>query len=279
MAIVRRKGFGGKSKKRLRDPDVKYKLPEKRSVPSDALQDYSILIYGKKKIGKTSLAAQFEDTLFLMCEPGGKSLSIFKVDVRNWRELREYTRLAIKDDRFRTIVVDTADYSYEYCMDYVCDKLVMDHPSDEGYGKGWKAVRAEYTDWVNDLLHSGKGVIFISHSKDEEFKTRKKDSFHKVVSSMSGQAKDVLEGLIDIWVNYDYDGRKRILTIQGNDEIDAGHRLQNHFRYPDGSLIEKVSMGKNPKEGYKNFMDAFNNHLEQAGEKVVIKKKKLKIRS
>jgi hypothetical protein len=235
------------------------RLPESKSIPSDSLQDYSILLFGRKKIGKTSLAAQFEDALFLMCEPGGKALRIRQVQVRSWPELKRYVDLAIEDKETRTIVVDTADFAYEYCMDYVCDKMAMGHPSDEAYGKGWKAVRKEFTEVIGKILHSGKGVVFISHSRDDEFKTRHSESYHKTVSSMPGQAKDVLEGLVDIWANYDYDGQRRVLIIGGSEEVDAGHRLEERFKNADGSPVNRIDMGDNPAEGYRNFVSAFNN--------------------
>jgi len=243
-----------------RDRDTVLELPAMKSIPSDCLQDYSMLIYGRKKIGKTTLAAQFKDALFLMCEPGGRALSIRQVSVRNWQEFKGYVDLAVKDKSAQTIVVDTADFCYEYCMEYVCEKLAMEHPSDEGYGKGWKAVRNEFTKEIGKLLHSGKGIIFISHSKDEEFKSRKTETRSKVVSSMPGQAKDVLEGLIDIWACYEYDGKRRILIIGGNDEVDAGHRIERRFKYPNGEPIETIPMGRNAKEGYENFIEAFSNH-------------------
>ena len=250
-------------------------LPSEKSVPSDSLQDYSILLFGRKKIGKTTLAAQFEGALFLMCEPGGKTLSIRQVSVKNWPEFKRYVDLAVKDPQTVTIVIDTTDFAYEYCMEYVCEKLVMVHPSDEAYGKGWKAVRNEFTGVIGKILHSGKGVIFISHSRDEEFKTRHADTYHKTVSSMPGQAKDVLEGLVDIWANYDYDGKNRVLILGGSEEVDAGHRIEGRFRGLNGEPIEKVPMGKSPAEGYRNFVAAFRNLL--TNEQVQRKKLRLTI--
>ncbi len=256
--------------------ELNLKLPEKKSIPSDSLQDYSMLLFGRKKIGKTTLAAQFESALFLMTEPGGKALSIRQVGIRNWSEFKGYVDLAIEDSETRTVIVDTTDLAYAYCLEYVCDKLAIEHPADEAYGKGWNAVRKEFVSVINKLLHSGKGVVFISHSKDEEFKTRHSDTFHKTVSSMPGQAKDVLEGLVDIWANYDYDGRRRVLIIGGSEEVDAGNRIEGRFIYPDGSPIDRISMGSNPKEGYKNLIAAFNNHGEKENESS--KKHRLKIK-
>jgi hypothetical protein len=249
--------------KRNKEPEIELTLPNERSEPSESLQDFSLLIYGRKKIGKTSLTSQFEKTLGLMCEPGAKAQSMYQVPCRSWKELRGYTKLFIQDKRFQTASVDTADIAYELCMEHVCQELVIDHPSDEAYGKGWKAVRAEFNAWVTELLHSGKGVIFISHSKDEEFKTRRSETYHKTGASMAGQAKDILEGLVDIWGCYEYDGKERVLIIGGNDEVDAGHRVEGRFRYTDGTPVERIPMGKSAKEAYRNFTDAFNNRLQR----------------
>jgi len=55
-------------------------LPTKKSAPATDLRELSALYYGREKIGKTSFLAEFEDNLFLMCEPGSKGLSILKRD-------------------------------------------------------------------------------------------------------------------------------------------------------------------------------------------------------
>lgn len=243
------------------------KLPDVKSSPSEELFDYSILIYGGKKIGKTSMMSQPEGVLGLMCEPGGKAQKMFQVACKDWPTLRQYTRLFIKDPRYKIGLVDTADYAYAYCMAWVCAKLCISHPSEEDYGKGWNAVRTEFNSWVSELLHSSKGVVFISHTKDEEFKTRRNETYNKVGSSMPGQAKDVLEGLIDIWANYSYDGTARVLTIGGSDEVDAGHRCEGHFLKADGTPITVIPMGKSPAESFRNFVAAFENRLEEKKEK------------
>jgi AAA domain len=250
------------------------KLPDEKSSPSKSLFDYSILLYGEKKIGKTSMMSQPEGVLGFMCEPGGKAQEMYQVPCKNWAELRQYTRLFIKDPRYTVGLVDTADYAYAYCMLAVCQKLCIEHPSEEDYGKGWNAVRTEFNNWVSELLHSGKGIVFISHTKNDEFKTRKNETYNKVGSSMPGQAKDILEGLIDIWANYSYDGKDRILTIGGSDEVDAGHRCEGHFLFQDNTPVLTIPMGKSPKESFNNFIAAFNNKLpKQKGE--VVKQKAL----
>jgi hypothetical protein len=247
-------------------------LPSEKSEPCGKLQDYSILLYGAKKIGKTTLASMFPKAMFLFCEPGGKALSVYGRAVKNWKELKGYVRLICKDKTFENVVVDTADYAYEYCSDYVCKKMGIDHPSDEAWGKGWKAVKAEIAGEVNRLLHSGKGVIFISHSRDEEVKKSDGDTYNKTASTLPGQAKDLLEGLVDIWAYYTYHREERVLIIRGDDYVDAGHRVEGRFNYPDGTPIKRIPMGSTKEEAYKNFVSAFENKLAKP------ESKKLKLR-
>jgi hypothetical protein len=234
-------------------------LPTTRSAVSTRIQDFTILLFGEKKIGKTDLTAQFDDTFHLMTEPGGKAQTIFQRPVNNWREFQGYVKLLEKDRRFRTVTVDTADVLYTQCMAYATQKLGIDHPSEEAYGKGWAAVREEFTRWILRLIGTGKGVIFISHATEKEIKMRGGEKYDRISPTMAGQARDILEGIVDIWAYYGYDGSRRILTIQGSDHIGAGHRLKNNFRTPAGDPIVEIDMGASAEEGYANLIAAFNN--------------------
>ena len=234
-------------------------LPTERSVVSTRIQDFTILLFGEKKIGKTDLTAQFEGTLHLMTEPGGKAQTIFQRPVNSWRDFQGYVKLLEKDKRFRTVTVDTADVLYTLCMEYATQKLGIDHPSEEAYGKGWAAVRSEFTKWTLRLIGTGKGVIFISHATEKEIKMRGGEKYDRISPTMAGQARDILEGIVDIWAYYGYDGSRRILTIQGSDHIGAGHRLKNNFRTPQGDPIVEIDMGSSAEESYTNLIAAFNN--------------------
>ena len=272
--IIKKKGI--QRTKVTEASNTEFTLPKERSRPCDKLQDYSSLIYGRKKIGKTTLASMFKKAFFMLCEPGGKALSLYARPVRNWLEFKAYVRLIIKSKNFENVVIDTADYSYEYCFDYQCKKMVIDHPADEAWGKGWKAIKKEYSSEITKLLHSGKGVIFISHAREEEVKKRGGETYNRTASTLSGQAKELLEGLVDIWAFYTYEGDQRVLIIQGDDYIDAGHRVEGRFLYSDGSPMEKINMGNSKEEAYTNFVAAFENKLDKpikaVKKKIVLKR-------
>ena len=165
---------------------------------------------------------------------------------------------------------------YDMGLGFVCKKMMIQHPADEGWGKGWRAVKNEVAEYVMKLLHSGKGVIFISHSKEEEIKKGDGAGTHRTSATLTGQAKEMLEGVVDIWAYYTYEAGERVLYILGDDYIDAGHRVEGRFLYADGTPIRKIPMGKSKEEAYENFVKAFNNELPKPIKKMVVKKKVLK---
>ncbi len=259
---------------------AEYVLPTEKSKPLTFLGGYSLLLYGRKKIGKTSLASKFEDTLFLMFEPGGKALRIYQEPMTQWLKFEKFVDLLVKDKRFKTIVIDTGDQAYDRCMEQVCKEQGITHPSDAGWGKGWNAVNQRFARPINRLLLSGKGVIFISHQKEEEIEERSGKKYHRKTNTLSGQAREALEGIVDIWANYDYDGRRRVLTILGDDFTDAGNRLEENFLHKDKTRVRQIDMGNSSQEAFDNLEKAFNNELiKEVEKKTLILKKKIGLRT
>lgn len=243
-------------------------LPKELSKPSDNIWDFGILIHGEKKIGKTGLASEIERNFMMMAEPGAKSFTVYQKPVLTWDAYKSYIKLLEKDKFFKVVTVDPIDFIYKSCVKYVCQKNGMDHPSDEGYGKGWSLVSDEFLEWTKRLLACKKGVILISHSAYKEIKTRRGDEYSKILPTLPGGAWGVLEGMIDFWGHMYYDGSKRVMQIIGDEHVGAGHNIEGHFLYKDGTPIKKIPMGNNKKEAYGNFIKAFNNELVR--EKIVL---------
>lgn len=233
-------------------------LPSVPSQPSAHMGDYSMLLFGDKKIGKTTLAAQFPDALFLMTEPGAKALAVYQVNILGWDQLKQAAKALVTDKQFKTIVVDTVDIAFKMCERAVCARLGIDHPSDEDWGKGWSAVRDEFTSWVQAITNMNKGVIFISHAVEREIKNRNGMKYDRFQPTMSGQARDVVEGMVDIWAYYTYVDQRRMLTIRGDEHIMAGHRMQANFLW-NGKEVRSIAMDPTPQAGYANLIAAFHN--------------------
>lgn len=241
-------------------------LPDEKSVPSVALGDYTWLIYGEMKIGKTSLAAEFEDALFCFFEPGGNGLEIFSVPCPSWATFKEVLKQLKETDRFKTVVIDTVDLSYAACLDYVGNVQGFEHPADmNDFGKSWQMVSKEFSSTINELVSTGRGVLFISHAKEVEFQPERGLKYNKIIPAMSNQARTFITGFVDMIAYYGYYGTERRLVIRGSDKVDAGHRMAGHFRVIDGEEsqhVYSIPMGESAAEGYANILRAFNNEQD-----------------
>jgi len=282
MAKVKRNAKLARSKKAaVRKPRAKaahkptkskVQLPDEPSKPSTRFEDYSLLIHGEKKIGKTSLFSQEERALFLMWDPPQKSLSILQLQMRDWDDFIEaidqlYARWEKNELSYKTIVVDGVDIMYASCFEWVCGKLGIVHPTDENdFGKSWNRIKREFADQITRLLMLPCKTRFLCHSQWREVKTRDGGSVDKLQPLLSGQAEEVLVGLVDLWGAYCYDESDRALVIVGDESIGAGHRIDHRFRVAGSKeAVVDVPMGKSAKEGYTNLLRAFNNNQPWTG--------------
>lgn len=274
MATVRRKNTRRAAE---RGEPARLTLPTHLSKPAEEMGQYVTLLFGEKKIGKTTLAAQYPDAFFMMFEPGGKSLRIYQRPVESWKQFKRYVKLLQNDGgRFKTVVIDTADLMYKRCFDHVCQERHFEHPQDENdFGKSWGLIKDEFVRGVTDLLNLGKGVIFISHARQEETKTRAGRTHHVTQSTLAGQGREVLEAMVDIWMFYGYENKRRVLTFRGDEQVSAGTRLRERFRYDDGTVIQKLDVEGDEEHAYKMLVDAFNNAVPKPKRTARVAKRKV----
>lgn len=227
-------------------------LPTERKVPQESLLAYTGLIYGREKIGKTTLLSSFPRALFLATEPGTKGASIYEFNtagggVRDWstflRAVDLLEAVGQGSGGFDTVVVDTADRAYEMCLDSVCAGLGIPYPGQdaggkEDYGRSWKAVRQEFLRTIHRLEFAGFGVWFTSHATEREISTRSGDRYTRIFPSMTGQARSVIEALVDFFFYAEYfrdqtsRAVRRVLVCQGDETIWAGGRKTPHGEFP-----------------------------------------------
>lgn len=216
--------------------------PKKDSLRS--LQGSKIYLHGSPKVGKTTLANSFPRPLFLATEPGHRFIDpkrVVKLDQGpgGWAKYKKlFSNKDVLDTlaKRKTIVVDTIDSLYHTCFEWTCDDQKFEHPGDEGYGKGWAAIKLEFRRGLSSLIDFCEQheitLIFISHTKEVEITTTSK--YTKMMSTLAGQARDVTMPIPDyIWMmafkgqegnTLKHTDDKRLLICQGSREIEAGDR-------------------------------------------------------
>jgi hypothetical protein len=265
MAVIKKERGAGDERpakrraEKVSEADSTFVLPTEQTEPVTTLSSALIFIFGERKIGKTSLAAQFPNALVLAFETGYKGLRVYKSDIADWTSAKLALRAIKKDKSFKTIVVDTGDLAYKYAEAAACKKLGIDDPSEEEWGRGWRAVRKEFEGWLTSLTATGKGVIVLSHSHEQEVRQRGGVTYDRIMPTMAKAAREIVEGMVDVWAYYQYDGTRRVLTILGDDHIAAGHRFGERFRTPEGLRVRQIDMGESEQEAYRNFVACFSN--------------------
>lgn len=209
-------------------------LPTQMTEPKTELSDTTILIHTPPKGGKSSMAAQFPDALFLATEPGLGAIKCYQQPINSWAELLDACKdIAAGNHRFRTIVLDTADNAWIFCREHVCKRLGISDPADAPFGKGFAAVRQEWHRVLTRLASLPYGLIITSHSREKEIETRT-GKITKWGISLPESASEVLTALVDIIlfgdieVTKDANGKSRermVLRTKPSIHYDAGDRF------------------------------------------------------
>ena len=203
-------------------------LPAKKTPPKTILEEQIILIYGAPKIGKSTLASQFNNPLFLAAEAGLNNLEVFQVPIPTWESFLESCKdIAGSKHEFKTVVIDTVDNLFKACREYVQKKNGFAHEADLGFGKGYDLVKSEFSRALVKLSLLPYGLVMISHADIVEIKTRTA-TISKAVPTLQKSARGIVLGMADIVLYAESivtdEGEMRVLKTKPSENWEAGDR-------------------------------------------------------
>jgi hypothetical protein len=234
-------------------------LPSQKTSGSIGLSELWMILFGPPKIGKTTLMSGFPDTLILATEVGYKALKVYAKNIKIWEDFQDTVDEIVKGKhKFKTIGIDTADLLFTLCLDYTCNKLDIDHVSDEKWGKGYDMAAKEFEIELNKLFLSPYGLIFTSHTKDVDIVTRG-GKITKTVPTLPNQARRVLLPKVSVI------GFMGIKSVKGADKV---FREQRYISFSpsefleagdrDGKLPTEIISYKDPSKTYQQFYSAYH---------------------
>ena len=236
-----------------RDTAAPIKFAESPEIAGGAFQDGYVCLYGKPKIGKSTLASYLPGAYFLSTEKGLKFLRVRQTFLSSWEDFKAFVLWAekhtIETRDVKMWVIDTATILAKHCMYGVCADLGISHPSDEDYGKGWEAFADEFTGWVLRLCALGKGMMFVCHESVQEITSRCVKINH-YGPDLPRTAYRTIMPMCDIVLHMAYVedgeaselGRLRCLYSQPSETRDAGdrsHRLSTELKFAKESAAVK----------------------------------------
>ena len=132
-----------------------------------------VVIYGPEGIGKSTLASQFPDPVFIDTEGSTKELDISRYPTPEyWKMILDFIENANEERQFKTVVIDTADWAEQFCIKSVCEMHSVKGIEDIGYGKGYVYVSEEFTKLLREcdkLVEAGINVVFTAHAQMRKF--------------------------------------------------------------------------------------------------------------
>lgn len=129
-----------------------------------------VVVYGPEGIGKSTLASQAPDPIYIDTEQGSAHLDIRRIDgVTDWDTLlATVAEVAATPGFCRTLVVDTADWAEQMLIKYICNKHHKTSLEDFGYGKGYTYLAEEFSrllQALDQVITAGMHVIMLAHAK------------------------------------------------------------------------------------------------------------------
>lgn len=218
------------------------KLPTEKTEPKISIGDYPTLIYGDPGVGKTTLASDFPDAVFLATEPGQDALSVYRIPIRTWVEFLEACALLQKEEHgFKTVVIDTITNLWDMCSEYVRKKHGFLDESDLDWGKGWRLVGEEFEKKLVKLSLLDMGIVLICHSTNRDIKQGGKEST-KTMPDLPTTARKVIMPMVSmifyLQITHTDDGEVRYIRTRASEKWIAKTRTPKGRQMPDPILLD-----------------------------------------
>lgn len=251
------------------------------------MRGYIVFFYGDPKSGKTTTAVQFPNSLLLAAEKGYNAIpGVMAQPINTWGEFKKVLR-QLKDpavkEKFETIILDTVDLFYDYCVKYICENAKrsdggfgVDTIGDIAYGKGYTLVKQEFDECLRSVVNMGYGLVMISHAVDKSFKDEVGNEFNKIVPTLDKGGTNIVSRMADIYgysrgVTLEDGTSVTKLFLRGTSRYAAGSRFKytpEHIDFTYENLVNTIAdaIDMQMKETNKEYFTETRNNLYQVTE-------------
>ena len=241
------------------------------------------IIYGPEGIGKSTLASNFPEAVFIDLEHGTDSMDVSRFTTpSNLALFMDLLNSIAQEEVCKTVVIDTADRLEQIVTKYVCEKHQIRSIEDAGYGKGYTYLWETWQEILKALdkvIDSGKNVVLVAHAQMRKFEQPDEmGAYDRWELKLSKKTAPLIKEWSDmlLFCNYKNNivedpktknrkavGGKRVMYATHSPVYDA----KNRFGLPDVmemSFDEIGSIFKSPDEQKADIIDKIRALLKEA---------------
>ena len=198
-----------------------------------------IWVYGSPFSGKTTFATKATDHFVLSTDGNAQyTTDSYKVITDEvtvtgritkrklaWEVFKEEIEKLEAGSKYKTIIVDLVEDTYEMCRIYMYQKLGISHESDDSF-RAWDKVRTEYLSTMRRLLNTPYDIILISHEDMSKDITKKSgENITAIKPNITDKVANKLAGMVALVGRTVVEGDKYTLQIKTDEVTFGGGRL------------------------------------------------------
>lgn len=235
-----------------------------------------LIIYGGGGLGKSTLASEFPDAVFIPVESPRVKVKSFPKP-QTLKEVTGYLQDLLKEGhQFKTLVIDSLDALETLVIRHVCEEHKKENVEDFGYGKGFSYALDEHKKLIkimDALRNRGMGIVLLAHSQTKTYNDpmenvayeRHSIKLNEKASALYSEFADaVLFMTQKVYIKTDnnktkaYGEGERLLVTEQR----PSHLAKNRFNLPYEIMMPKGT-------GYKNLSEAMGAPPEQKSENMM----------
>lgn len=234
-----------------------------------------VLLYGDPGTGKTPWAAQWPDTLHIMCDRNGENSLVLTgsrfVKVRSRADMKaalDAAAMAVANGSVKTIVIDTISVYAKHVSQEI---LKTNNIASMDDFRQWGELTAEIVNTLHRLQNMPVNVIVLCHTK-----TKFDSKTFEIEPDLAGGAK------LDLPKEFPYIGLLSmdfaITQVDGKDVRSTVRKIQwrgtpqiSHLRSPSNILPEFTSV-EFKESDYTQIRDAIEKGAQQLAARAGVKK-------
>jgi hypothetical protein len=251
--------------------------PTEFNEPPTQFNKFLKCYFGKKGVGKSTLASEEPNNLTFMLEPMRKNLRIRAIPIRKytpeeiingapdaWGMIMKSVDQIIDDETIQNVTFDSIDIAYECKYASICASNNVASPNDAGKGSAdvWIEIRDTWASDMYKFLDSRLSLTLLSHLAVREDEQLDMAKVKVKQPSCSPACLKWIKQACEFVFYYGEINKEKILQVRddtGMSEIASG--VEGRFLQPNGQPIIFLPMPalNGPVNGYQTLVKAFNN--------------------